>query len=127
MSPKSALERVYRVRVHGWLSEQAMSQLRAGPTVDGIHYRGVDVSEEEGGEGRSNRWYRIILREGKNREIRKLMEHYGCVVNRLVRTSYGPFELGRLASGVMIEIEPKRVAALIAMLEKIHAARVDSE
>jgi len=84
MSPQIGLDRIYRVRVHGRLSEGQIINLAKGVTSNGIHYRGATVMEEKDPTGR-NTWYRIVLNEGKNREIRKLMEHFGCVVNRLIR------------------------------------------
>lgn len=125
MSPAMALERVYRVRVHGRLKPDDMAALARGITVDGIPYRGVQCAEEEGHQGRTNRWYRCVLREGKNREIRKLMEHFGCTVNRLIRVQYGPFRLDDLARGEVREVPPKEVRALLKDLER-RAAKLAS-
>ncbi len=108
MSPKTALERVYRVRVHGRLSPKDIEQLAKGVVAGGVHYRGAKVQEERKPTGQ-NTWYQVVLTEGKNREIRKLMEHFGCVVNRLIRIQYGPFHLGELATGQMKEVPPKQV------------------
>lgn len=118
MSPAMGLLRVYRVRVFGSLSPQAMEQLAKGVTIEGIHYRGAQFTKEEDKGGRTNTWYRCVLTEGKNREIRKLMEHYGCVVNRLIRVQYGPFKLEELPSGAMKEVPPKQVKALVDDLKK---------
>lgn len=112
MSPKTALERTYRVRVHGRLREGQLKKLAAGVTIDGIRYRGANVSEEREPSG-ANTWYKVVLTEGKNREIRKLMEHFGCVVNRLIRTQYGPFYLDKLEVGKIQEIPPAAVEALL--------------
>ena len=117
MSPKTALERVYRVRVHGRLTPEQIDRLRRGVTSKGVTYRGAKVMEEKAPTGR-NTWYQIILTEGKNREIRKLMEHFGCVVNRLIRLQYGPFKLGELRPGEVWEIPQHRVEALLADLQK---------
>ncbi len=117
MSPEVGLDRVYRVRVHGRLTEGQIINLAKGVTSNGIHYRGATVTEEKDPTGR-NTWYRIVLNEGKNREIRKLMEHFGCVVNRLIRVSYGPFELGELKVGQLHEIPPHKVEALIEDLKQ---------
>ena len=95
-----------------------MPALADGIVVDGVNYRGAEFVEEYDGSGRSNTWYRVVLTEGKNREIRKLMEHFGCVVNRLIRVQYGPFYLGKLQSGALEEIEPARVAELLKYLEE---------
>ena len=115
MSPETALSRIYRVRVRGRLKPENITTLADGIVVDGVNYRGAEFVEYDSG-GRSNTWYRVALTEGKNREIRKLMEHFGCVVNRLIRVQYGPFYLGKLQSGALEEIEPARVEQLLAYL-----------
>lgn len=127
MSPANGLERVYRVRVKGRLNEAALHKLAAGTTVDGVSYRGARVTEEHAAADRANAWYRIVLTEGKNREIRKLMEHFGCVVNRLIRVIYGPFELADLPAGALVELPPSAVSALLEELASRQAARVESE
>lgn len=109
MSPATALARVYRVRVRGRLSDAEIAALRTGVTVDGIHYRGAEFVEDTDLGGRSNSWYRVTLHEGKNREIRRLFEHFGCVVNRLIRIQYGPFHLGTLKAGEVKEVPPGSV------------------
>lgn len=116
MSPETALSRVYRVRVRGALSPENIAELAAGVTIDGVDYRGAQFVEEYGKSGRSNSWYRCVLTEGKNREIRKLMEHFGCVVNRLIRVQYGPFMLDDLAIGAVKEVPPPKVKAFIDYL-----------
>jgi 23S rRNA pseudouridine2605 synthase len=117
MSPDTALPRVYRVRVKGKLKEEELLELRNGVTIEGIHYRGAEFIEEPG-DSVSNTWYRVVLREGKNREIRRLFHHFGCLVNRLIRTQYGPFELGTLKYGDIREVPEEQVVRLIAMLAK---------
>lgn len=122
MHPNTALERVYRVRVHGRLTDEQIERLSRGVTADGVRYKGARVTEEKEPSG-ANTWYRIVLTEGKNREIRKLMEHFGCVVNRLIRLQYGPFKLLDLPRGAMREIPPKDVARFIEDLEKRGASK----
>ena len=117
MSPDTALARVYRVRVRGRLDPAAIEALAGGIVADGISYRGAEFVEEYGTGGRSNTWYRVLLTEGKNREIRKLVEHFGCVVNRLIRVQYGPFHLEGLPSGSVKEVAPDKVAELLTHLE----------
>ena len=116
MSPETALARVYRVRVRGKLSPSGIAALAGGIEVDGVNYRGAEFVEEYEKGGRSNSWYRVLLSEGKNREIRKLMEHFGCVVNRLIRVQYGPFHLDGLAGGAVKEVAPEKVREFIAYL-----------
>lgn len=117
MHPSTALERTYRVRVHGRLQPEQIEKLGRGVTVNGVTYKGVQIEQEKTPTGR-NTWYQIILTEGKNREIRKLMEYCGCVVNRLIRLQYGPFQLGALERGQLIEVPQHQVVALIDDLRK---------
>jgi 23S rRNA pseudouridine2605 synthase len=116
MNPENALRRVYRVRVRGRLTADAIGELAAGVTIDDVAYRGVEAVAESDDAKPANSWYRIVLTEGKNREIRKLMEHFGCVVNRLIRVQYGPFELGTLEPGTVKEIAPAEVVKAMAVL-----------
>ncbi len=109
MSPATALSRVYRVRVRGRLTLDQIAQLANGITVDGVDYRGAEFVEEYGQGERQNRWYRCVLKEGKNREIRKLFEHFGCTVNRLIRVQYGPFTLEGVELGEVKEVPPRKV------------------
>lgn len=92
--PSTALLRRYRVRVHGRVNEKALAKLSDGLTIDGIHYGAVDARLER--QTGANAWLTVAIREGKNREVRRVMEHLGLEVNRLIRTSYGPFSLGNL-------------------------------
>lgn len=117
MSPDTALERVYRVRVHGRLLPEHIKALARGVTVDGVYYKGIRVQEEKQPTGQ-NTWYQVILTEGKNREIRRVMEHFGCVVNRLIRQQYGPFKLNDLPRGAIAEVPPHEVEAFLESLRK---------
>ncbi|WP_373505576.1 pseudouridine synthase [Aestuariivirga sp.] len=116
MNPDTALARVYRVRVRGALKPEQIEALARGVTIDGVSYRGAEFVEEYGKSGRSNSWYRCVLTEGKNREIRKLMEYFGCVVNRLIRVQYGPFTLDELAIGAIREVPPQKVKSFLDYL-----------
>jgi 23S rRNA pseudouridine2605 synthase len=118
MSPATALPRVYRVRVRGRLTEKQIAELQGGVTIEGINYRGAEFIEEQDLGGRTNAWYRVTLREGKNREIRKLFEYFGCMVNRLIRVQYGPFVLGDLKTGEVKEISPQVVQRFIEELQQ---------
>ena len=118
MSPDTALDRVYRVRMRGRFTEREIELLAKGVTVDGIRYRGAEFKEEVDKGGRTNSWYRVVLTEGKNREIRKLVMHFGGTVNRLIRVQYGPFHLDQLGAGELKEVPPRAVMRLIEALEK---------
>jgi len=100
--PSSGWQRRYRVRVRGRVKPEDLARLRRGITVDGIAYGPIEAAVER--DMASNTWLNVTLREGKNREIRRVFEHIGCPVNRLVRTAYGPFELGALAPGAVAEV-----------------------
>lgn len=95
--PATGWTRRYRVRVHGRVEQSALDKLKRGITIDGIRYESIvaTLDKQQG----SNAWLTVSLREGKNREIRKVMEHLGWPVSRLIRLAYGPFQLGKLASG----------------------------
>ena len=104
--PSTGWARRYRVRVHGVVDSIKLNGLMRGPTIDGVHYGPIEaVLDRQQG---SNAWLTVTLREGKNREIRKVMEAMALTVNRLIRVAYGPFQLGKLAEGAVEEI-PRRV------------------
>lgn len=104
--PDTALKRTYRVRLLGMPTEEHLQDIRQGVTIDGIRYRGMEVAVESG-TGR-NKWLIVTLREGKNREIRRVFEHFGYQVNRLIRTDYGGYALGNLAPGKVEELVLRR-------------------
>ena len=116
MSPETALSRVYRVRLRGRLTAENIKNLAQGIVIDGVSYRGAEFVEEYDTDLRANTWYRVRLTEGKNREIRKLMEHFGCVVNRLIRVQYGPFHLDDMTAGSVQEVEPGKVRQFLEFL-----------
>lgn len=90
---RSNWPRTYRVRIRGDKVDWAC--LRGGITIDDVRYKSVDV-EEEGHWHRGNRWVQVVLTEGKNREIRKIMDYLGQQVSRLIRISFGPYHLDQL-------------------------------
>src|SRR6185312_16300505 len=92
--PATGWLRRYRVRVHGATDQAALDRLAEGVTIDGIDYGGIEarLDKEQG----SNLWLTLGLREGKNREVKNVLGSIGLEVNRLIRISYGPFQLGEL-------------------------------
>ena len=106
--PATGWVRRYRVRVHGPVDEAALAALAKGKILDGIRYGPVDAQLER--KTGSNAWLRVGLAEGKNRELRKLLGHLGLEVTRLIRVSFGPFQLGRLATGDCSEVPAKSLA-----------------
>ncbi len=103
--PATAWLRRYRVRAHGAIEQARLDALREGVTIEGIHYAGIEARLER--EQGSNVWIMMGLREGKNREIKRVLEHLGLSVNRLIRVSFGPFELGDLAEGEVAEVRTR--------------------
>jgi len=103
--PANALERSYRVRVHGTVSAADLARLARGITVGGLKYGPIEARFERAQTG-ANVWLAVTLKEGKNREIRKVMAHLGLQVNRLIRTGYGPFQLRDLPPGSATEVAP---------------------
>ncbi len=103
--PNNGWKRRYKVRVHGFVNRNKLSELEKGVTIEGITYGPIKV-EVESQKG-SNSWLIITLSEGKNREIRKLMKSIGLDVARLIRISYGPFQLGNLKRGEVREVSQK--------------------
>ena len=115
MSPHTGLERTYRVRVRGKLTDKQLAIAAKGARVQGVQYRGARIELEKQPTG-ANTWYQVVLTEGKNREIRKLMDHFGCVVNRLIRLQYGPLRVDGLQRGQLVEVPPKQVQSLLDLL-----------
>ena len=104
--PATGWIRRYRVRVHGNVDPKALAALANGLTIDGVHYAPIDAGlDAKKGE---NAWLTVSLREGRNREIRRVMAHLGLDVTRLIRIAYGPCPWGALARGGIEEV-PTRV------------------
>ena len=103
--PSTGWVRRYRVRVHGVVEPARLGALENGVTIAGIEYGAVEASLER--QQGANAWILFALREGKNREVRRICEHLGWQVGRLIRVSYGPFQLGALARGAVEEVPDK--------------------
>ncbi|WP_368184436.1 pseudouridine synthase [Aestuariibius sp. HNIBRBA575] len=117
--PATGWLRRYRVRTHGAVSEAQLETLRKGIEVDGVRYQPMDVTFDR--QQGANAWLTIALREGKNREIRRAMESLGVTVNRLIRLSYGPFQLGQLKAGEVEEVKARVVRDQLGMSKDGHA------
>jgi 23S rRNA pseudouridine2605 synthase len=116
MHPRYGLEREYAVRVRGKLTAEQVARLRSGIEL-GDGKAQCESVEEGGGEG-TNRWYRIIIREGRNRVVRRLFEALGLAVSRLMRVRFGPVALPpRLKRGQHVELPPHDVRQLLTALE----------
>jgi 23S rRNA pseudouridine2605 synthase len=103
--PSTGWLRRYRVRAHGSIEQAQLDALSDGIAIDGIDYAGIEAKLDR--EQGSNAWITMGLREGKNREIKKVLEHLGLQVNRLIRVSFGPFELGDLGEGEAVEVRTR--------------------
>jgi 23S rRNA pseudouridine2605 synthase len=105
--PATGWTRQYRVRAFGRITQQQLDELKDGITIAGVAYGGIaaKIDREQGG----NTWLHMALKEGKNREIRRVLEHLGLAVNRLIRVSYGPFHLGALEEGAVEEVPKKAI------------------
>ncbi|MBM3608895.1 MAG: pseudouridine synthase [Alphaproteobacteria bacterium] len=104
--PETGWLRRYRVRAHGHADPAALERLAEGVSIEGVEYRGIEARIER--QQGDNVWIAMGLREGKNREIKRVLEHLGLSVNRLIRVSFGPFQLGEIEEGEVEEI-PTRV------------------
>lgn len=100
--PVHRIPRVYRVRVYGTVDQELIKVLAEGITIDGVQYQSIQAALETS-EGR-NTWIKMTLVEGKNREIRNIMNHFGYKVNRLMRVGYGPFTLDGMNPGQVTEL-----------------------
>jgi 23S rRNA pseudouridine2605 synthase len=116
--PDTGWLRRYRVRAHGEVTQGQLDELKKGVEVDGVKYGSIDATLER--DQGANVWLVFAIREGKNREVRNVLAHLGLEVNRLIRVSYGPFQLGELAEGEVEEIKTRVLREQLG--EKITAA-----
>lgn len=103
--PSTGWLRRYKVRAYGTIPDTALANLKNGITIDGLRYSSI-LARLESRKG-ANAWYSIGLKEGKNREVRRVLEHLGLQVSRLIRVAYGPFQLGALPSRAVEEFTGK--------------------
>ncbi len=121
--PANAVPRTYRVRALGQVRQQDLEALALGVTLDGVRYGPVDASVDRRARAEgANLWLTMTLTEGKNREVRKLCEAMGLKVSRLIRTSYGPFQLGELAAR---QVEEAKSGAVTALLRSLPRSKAD--
>lgn len=122
--PSNGWRRRYRVRVFGKPTEEDLKRLTAGVTVDGQRLKAEEASFDSA-RG-DNTWLTIVLTEGKNREIRRMLEAVGVRVNRLIRVAYGPFQLGDLERGAVEEVPPKVMREQLgSLLKPVKKQRAD--
>lgn len=107
--PATGVQRAYRARAYGQVSQAALEELIEGIEIEGVRYGPIDANLER--RTGANMWIEMILTEGKNREVRRVLEHLGLKVSRLIRTRYGPFLLGDLRPGEIGEVRQHDLAA----------------
>lgn len=109
--PKNKWVRVYRARVYGIINMERLKKLEKGITIDGVRYNSIKIEMDR--ERDFNSWLKISLCEGKNREIKKVLEFFGLKVNRLIRISFGPFQLEKMNIAEVREIPQKNLKSNI--------------
>lgn len=107
--PATGVERSYRARAYGQVSQAALEDLIHGIEIDGVRYGSIDANLER--RTGANVWIELRLREGKNREVRRVLEHLGLRVGRLIRTRYGPFVLGDMPAAAIGEVRAADIAS----------------
>ena len=121
--PAAGWTRVYRARLFGKVTQADLDKLASGMTIDGVKY-GPIVADLERSKGMYS-WATVSLKEGKNREVKRVMERLGLKVARLIRTAYGPFQLGQLAEGQTEEIPARLWREKLGIGRKKRADRDD--
>jgi len=121
--PATGIERVYRARCYGNVRQDQLESLSEGIEIDGVRYGSIDANMER--RTGANVWIEMRLREGKNREVRRVLEHLGLEVSRLIRLAYGPFELGDLQPGEVGEIAQHQLVAFRKTLRAAKASPLD--
>ncbi|MHA7818628.1 MAG: pseudouridine synthase [Erythrobacter sp.] len=115
--PSTGIPRTYRARAFGDVAQEQLEALIEGVEIDGVRYGSIDANLERGGSGK-NQWIEMTITEGKNREVRKVLEYLGLKVNRLIRTAYGPFALGDLPRGQAARIRKGDLDRFVSTLKK---------
>lgn len=118
--PSSGIPRTYRARAFGDVTQDQLEALIEGVEIDGVRYGSIDANLERSGGGASkNQWIEMTITEGKNREVRKVLEHLGLKVNRLIRIAYGPFALGDLPRGQAVRIRKGDLDRFVSTLKAV--------
>lgn len=105
--PSTGWIRKYRVRAFGQIDKNKLEKIQKGTTIEGVKYKAATIEIEK--SDKKNIWLNVSITEGKNREVRKMLEYAGLEVSRLIRTSYGPFNLGSLEVGLVRSIPGKTI------------------
>ena len=123
--PATGWTRRYRVRVHGNPTEDELAKLKRGIEVDGVRYGSIEATLDR--QQGANAWVTLSLNEGKNREIRKVMEHLGWPVTRLIRVAYGPFQLGNLERDRIDEVAGKVLTSQLGLPKRESMAKKNAD
>ncbi|MEM1053780.1 MAG: pseudouridine synthase [Pseudomonadota bacterium] len=118
--PSSEIPRTYRARAFGEVSQEQLEDLIEGVEIEGVRYGPINANLERGsgGKGHKNHWIEMTITEGKNREVRRVLEYLGLKVNRLIRIAYGPFSLGDLPRGQAARIRKGDLDRFMNSLKK---------
>lgn len=114
--PSTGVPRTYRARTYGAVAQAELEDLIHGIEIEGVRYGSINANQER--RTGANAWIELTLTEGKNREVRRVLEHLGLRVSRLIRTAYGPFVLGDLAGGAVEEVKQHELVAFGKTLGK---------
>ena len=114
--PSTGIPRSYRARAYGPVTQAQLEDLIEGIEIDGVRYGRIDANLER--RTGTNVWIEMTLTEGKNREVRRVLEHLGLRVSRLIRTRYGPFALGDLAAGAVEEVKQHELVEFVKLLDE---------
>lgn len=114
--PSTGVPRTYRARTFGEVTQEQLEGLIDGITIDGVHYGSIDANLER--RTGKNQWIEVTITEGKNREVRKVLEHLGLKVSRLIRTAYGPYLLGDMPRGGAAEIKKHEIGKFRSTLKR---------
>ncbi|HEV7265915.1 MAG TPA: pseudouridine synthase [Falsiroseomonas sp.] len=123
--PSNGWLRRYRVRVFGAVDERGLARLARGITIEGVSYGPIEAGLDS--RQGANAWLTVSLKEGKNREVRRVMAHLGLQVTRLIRVAYGPFQLGALPRGGVEEVHPRIMREQLGIGEKPQRRRAAAE
>ncbi len=123
--PATGVPRTYRARTYGDITQAQLEDLMDGIEIEGVRYGPIDANMERR-TGR-NQWIELTLTEGKNREVRRVLEHLGLEVSRLIRTAYGPFALGELAKGQAVEVRKEELDRFRSVLNGGSPAHDDGQ
>lgn len=114
--PSSNVPRTYRAKAFGDVTQPQLEALFEGVTIDGVNYRKIEANLESR-NGRQN-WIEVTLTEGKNREVRNVLEHLDLKVSRLIRIGYGPFHIGDLPRGAAVELKKHEIQPFLTQLKR---------